>query len=110
MVKVLTIKEITRDVVKVTETIVVGKILKVYVRTNKPMPHTSVVITSTEFEEIINHKIDNTNNTWYPYNYIQLITNETPRQDYFYSHGVLKVEVKELEQEGIIDFIKIFYE
>ena len=91
---------------------VTGKILKVAIKSNVQLFDTRVRIITNEYEEIVNHRLENVFNLYKPFyvNVFEQVSNEQRWVDYFYSDGPLGLEVTGLQEGEKIDFIKIFYE
>lgn len=109
MILIHHIKEINNNC-KITTSDIMGKIVKVSIQSNKPIPHVNVKIITNEFEEVINHKLENNFVILYPVNTLTPFATDSPMKDYFYSSGPLGIEVLGMKETDIINFIKIFYE
>lgn len=99
---------ITQDT-KIT-TPIDGKILKVFVMANTVPENARIKIETQEYETVIDKKLEQPWNIYYPFMDVARITNEQGWADHFYSKGMLSITITGLRTGEVIKDIRIFYE
>lgn len=87
-----------------------GRIIKVAVKTPKPIPTLTVRMKSSEGEIIIDHVQDNNIMIYHPYHVVDYPTVEFPRTEYFYTWDSVVIEIEGLQNGEYIESVRIYFD